>query len=66
MAVPAHVTLVGDLSGEYLVEEVLEDGRLVIPPDTRAEAIRRRLDVEPVSRKEFEAELGHLPQDNEG
>jgi hypothetical protein len=66
MAVPAHVTLAGDLSGEYLVEEVLEDGRLVIRPDTSAEAIRRRLGVEPVSREEFERELGHLPQDDEG
>jgi len=66
MAVPAHVTLAGDLSGEYLVEEVLEDGRLVIRPDTSADAIRRRLDVQPVSREEFESELGHLPQDNEG
>ena len=65
MAVPAHVTLAGDLSGEYLVEGFLEDGRLVIRPDTRAEAIHRRLDVEPVPREEFEAELGYLPQGNE-
>jgi hypothetical protein len=62
MAVPAHVTLAGDLSGEYLVE----DGRLVIRPDTSAEAIRRRLGVEPISRQEFERELGHLPHDDEG
>lgn len=60
------MTLAGDLSGEYLVEEVLEDGRLVIRPATSAEAIRRRLDVEPISHKEFERELGHLPQDDEG
>lgn len=66
MAVPAHVTLAGDLNGEYLVEEVLEDGRLVIRPDTSAEAIHRRLGVEPVSREEFDRELGYLPQDNEG
>lgn len=63
---PAHVTLAGDVSGEYLVEKVLEDGRLVIRPATSAEAIRRRLDVEPVSREEFDRELGHLPQDDEG
>lgn len=66
MAVPPHVTLAGDLSGGYLVEEVLDDGRLVIRPDTSADAIRRRLGVEPVSGKEFERELGHLPQDDEG
>ena len=64
MAVPAHVTLAGDLSGEYLVEEVLGDGRLVIRPDTGAQAMRRRLDVEPVSREELERQLGHLPQDD--
>jgi hypothetical protein len=66
MAVPAHVTLAGDLSGEYLVEEVLEDGRLVIRPDTSADAIRRRLGVESVSPEEFEREFGQLSQDDEG
>jgi len=66
MASPAHVTLAGDLSGEYLVDEVLEDGRLVIRPNTSADAIRCRLGVDPVSREEFERELGHLPQDDEG
>lgn len=66
MAVPAHVTLAGDLSGEYLVEEVLDDGRLVIRPDTSVEAIHRRLSVDPVSGEEFEREFGHLPQDDEG
>ena len=66
MASPAHVTVAGDLSGEYLVEEGLEDGRLVIRPDPSADAIRRRLGVEPISPEEFERELGHLPQDNEG
>jgi hypothetical protein len=54
------------VSGEYLVEQVLEDGRLVIRPDTSAEAIRRRLGLESVSRAEFERELARLPQDDEG
>jgi hypothetical protein len=66
MASPPHVTLAGDLNGEYLVEEVLEDGRLVIRPDTSGDAIHRRLGVEPVSSEEFERELGDLPQDDEG
>ena len=26
----AHVTLSGEMSGEYLVDEVLEDGRIVL------------------------------------
>ncbi len=66
MAVPAHVTLAGDLSGEYLVEEVLDDGRLVIRPDTSAEAIHRRLAVEPVSREDFEREFGDLSKTTRG
>jgi len=67
MASPTHAALAGDLSGDYLVvEEVLEDGRLVIRPDTSPSAIRRRLGVEPVSSEEFERELGDPPQDDEG
>jgi hypothetical protein len=32
----------GDVDGEYVVDEELPDGRLVIRADTSAEAIRRR------------------------
>jgi len=62
----AHVTLAGDLNGEYVVDEVLDDGRLVIRPDTSAQAIHRRLGLEPVSAAEFEAHFGDLPTDDEG
>ena len=62
----AHITLAGDLSGEYVVDEVLDDGRLVIRPDTSAHAIHRRLGLEPVSAEEFEAHFGDLPTDDEG
>ncbi|HWD69122.1 MAG TPA: hypothetical protein VG293_02945, partial [Solirubrobacteraceae bacterium] len=62
----AHVTLAGDLNGDYVVDERLDDGRLVIRPDTSAEAINRRLGVEPISAEEFEQHFGHLPTDDEG
>ena len=62
----AHVTLAGDLSGEYVIDEVLDDGRVVIRPDTSAEAINRRLGVEPITAAEFEQHFGHLPTDDEG
>jgi hypothetical protein len=62
----AHVTLAGDLNGDYVVDERLGDGRLVIRPDTSAEAINRRLGVEPISAEEFEQHFGHLPTDDEG
>jgi hypothetical protein len=55
----AHVTLAGDLNGDYVVDERLDDGRLVIRPDTSAEAINRRLGVEPISPEEFEQHFGH-------
>jgi hypothetical protein len=40
----AHITVAGDLNGEYFVDEVLDDGRVgvVIRPDTSARAIGRR------------------------
>lgn len=62
----ARITLAGDLKGEYVVDEVLDDGRLVIRPDTSAQAIRRRQGLEPISAEEFEQHFGHLPTDQEG
>ena len=62
----AHVTVAGDLTAEYVVDEVLDDGRLVIRPDTSAGAIRRRLGAEPVSREEFDELFDDLPVDDEG
>lgn len=62
----AHVTLAGDLNGDYVVDGTLGDGRLVIRPDASAEAINRRLGVSPISAKEFEQHFGHLPTDDKG
>ncbi len=66
LRVAARITLAGDLNGEYVVDEVLDDGRLVIRPDTTAEAIHRRLGLQPVSAEEFEQHFGDLPTDHEG
>jgi hypothetical protein len=61
----ARITLAGDLNGEYVVDEVLADGRLVIRPDTSAAAIRRRQGLEPISGAEFEQHFGTLHSENE-
>lgn len=66
VGVAAHITLAGDLNGEYVVDEVLDDGRLVTRPDTSARAIHRRQGLEPISAEEFEQHVGHLPIDQEG
>jgi hypothetical protein len=72
MAEPArHVTVSGDLNGEYLVDEQLPDGSVVIRPDTGAAAMRERLGLEQISAEEFEAFIAEhgdemLPPDREG
>ena len=62
----AHVKLSGELSGEYVVDDVLEDGRIVLRPDTSANAIRHRAGLEPATDDEFDRAFGHLPSDDEG
>lgn len=62
-----HVKLSGDIEGPYVVEETRSDGRLVISPDTSAQAIMDRLGHEPATLAEFEAEYGAVkPPDGEG
>lgn len=63
-----HVKLSGDIEGTYVVEETRSDGRLVISPDTSAQAIMDRLGHEPATLAEFEAEYGRpvKPPDGEG
>lgn len=61
-----HLTATGDVDGEYVVDEELPDGRLVIRADTSAEAIRRRAGVEQISADEFAEHFGQLPSDDEG
>ena len=62
----AHVKLSGELIGEYVVDEVFEDGRIVLRPDTSAVAIRQRAGLAVVTSDEFDQAFGHLPTDNEG
>lgn len=63
----SHVTLNGDLSGDYIIVERREDGSLVLQPDTSMEAIRRRHNATSATLEEFEAEYGPLqPPDGEG
>lgn len=50
----------------YVVEEALEDGRLVLRPDTSIGALRDRLGTEPMSAEQFEQTFGDLPTDAEG
>lgn len=46
------------VAGEYVLEERLEDGRVVLRPDTSAESIERRLGVKPASQEGFERHFG--------
>ncbi len=62
----AHVKLSGEPSGEYLIDEVVDDGRIVLRPDSSAAAIRERAGLTQVSDEEFEHAFGHLPTDGEG
>jgi hypothetical protein len=39
---PIHVTLSGDLSGEYVVEDRLEDGRVLLRPEPPMTEERRK------------------------
>jgi len=55
-----------DLDGDYFLDERRDDGSLVLPPDTGAAAIRKRLGSEPMSAEEFERHFGHPPTDGEG
>jgi hypothetical protein len=71
VAVHPHVTLSGDLAGEYLVEEQRPDGRLVLVRDTSIAAIRKRQGTRAMTPEEsadFWREHGpHMqPPDGEG
>jgi hypothetical protein len=63
----AHVTLSGDIAGEYVVTARQPNGELTLVPDASIAAIRKRHGLEPASLAEFEAEHGPvLPPDGEG
>ncbi len=67
VAAPPHVTLSGDIEGEYVVTDQRPSGELTLAPDTSAQAILSRLGHERATLAEFEAEYGGvLPPDGEG
>lgn len=63
---PAHVTLSGDLSGDYVVEDRRPDGRIVLRPDLSVKAMLSRHRERELSPEEFEQHFGELPTDDEG
>ena len=67
----AHVTLSGDIVGDYVVVERGEAGELTLAPDLSITAIRKRLGTRAMTPKESEdfwREYGPLtlPPDGEG
>jgi hypothetical protein len=63
---PAHVTLSGDLSGDYVVEDRRPDGRVVLRPDLSVKAMLSRHGERELTPAEFEQHFGELPTDGEG
>jgi hypothetical protein len=62
-----HVTLTGDIAGEYIVKDERPDGELTLVPDTSAQAILDRLGHTQATLAELEDEYGPvLPPDGEG
>jgi len=66
-----HVTLSGDIAGDYVVEDRQPGGRLVLVPDTSWKAILARSggrEMTPEESAAFWAEHGPhmLPPDGEG
>jgi hypothetical protein len=63
---PARVTLSGDLSGDYLVEELRADGRVVLRPDLSLQAALSRHGGRELTPDEFAHHFAESPTDGEG
>jgi hypothetical protein len=63
---PARVTLSGDLSGDYLVEELRPDGRVILRPNLSVKAMLSRHDERELNPDEFERHFADSPTDGEG
>jgi len=63
---PAHVTLTGDLSGDYVVEDRRPYGRVLLRPDLSVKAMLARHGERKLTPEEFEQHIGQLPTDGEG
>jgi hypothetical protein len=67
MAINAmHVTLAGDRAGEYLVEQEMPDGRLLLRPDPAFPTVMPVFKGRAATMEEFKDILGALPTDGEG
>jgi len=62
----AHVTLAGDRAGDYLVEEELADGRLVLRPEPAYPTVMPVRNGRAATPDERERILGALPSHGEG
>ncbi len=62
----ARVTLSGDLSGDYVIEEHRPDGRVVLRPDLSVKAMLSHHGERELTPAEFDQRFGHLPTDGEG
>lgn len=56
----------GNLSGEYVVEERRPDGRLVLHPDLSVRAMLSRHSERELTPDEFKQHFGEIPTDDEG
>jgi hypothetical protein len=63
---PVHVTLSGDLSGDYVVEDQRPDGRVLLRPDLSVKAMLARHGERRLTPEEIEQHFGALPTDGEG
>lgn len=62
-----HVTVTGDVNGEYGIVEKHDDGTLVVKPEPPIAAWYREIGATPVGEAELEAEAGPLGEyDDEG
>jgi hypothetical protein len=61
-----HVTLAGDRAGDYLIEQELPDGRLLLRPDPAYPAVMPIFDGRAATIEEFGEILGALSADGEG
>jgi hypothetical protein len=61
-----RVTLSGDLSGEYVVEERRPDGRLVLRPDLSIRTMLSRHSERELTPDEFQQHFGEMPTDGDG
>jgi hypothetical protein len=71
VAAQPHVSLSGDINGDYIVEDERPDGRLILVRDTGIASIRRRLGTRAMTSEEsaefWREHRPHMqPPDGEG